>query len=377
MTPLRVLHVMSCRGWSSDAYWAARVAVELERAGHEVTLCCRAGTEGRVIARARELGAGRIETLGLRSGLRVREALADVMRLREWLPGFDLVHVHRGTEHWLAALANRLVERPRPLVRTRHIVHAVRPHALNRWLYRRATDLVVTVTEAIRLQYVASGLLPGERVAALPGGVDAERFHPALDGGAVRAELGVPGGRLLVGVVAGLRPMKGHEVVLEAARLLAKDGVSPRFVFVGGGRLEERIRERVRRAGLDGEVTLAGFVPDLPRAIAALDVALYPPLESDGMGRVVFEYLAVGRPLVASRVGVVPEVLVDGRDALLVPAGEPEALAAAIGRLARDPSLRTALGLSGRRLVMERYSGARLAARLAERYRALVAPGAS
>ena len=87
--------------------------------------------------------------------------------------------MHRGKEHWLAAAANRLSATPRPLVRTRHIVQPVRPHALNRWLYGDATTSRVTVSEAIRRQYVAAELVAPERVVALPGGVDAERFHPS------------------------------------------------------------------------------------------------------------------------------------------------------------------------------------------------------
>ena len=372
MSRLRVLHLMSCRGWSSDAYWAARVAVELERAGHDVTLCCRAGTEARVIERAREMGVGRIVTLGLKSGFRPRDDLADVRRLREWLPHFDVLHVHRGKEHWIAALANRLSKTPRPLFRTRHIVHAVRPHAANRWLYGTATNFVVTVTEAIRRQYVASGLLPPERVVTLPGGVDAEQFHPALDGSSLRGDLGIPRDRLLVGLVSGLRVMKGHEVAVHAAALLAQDGIRPHFLFIGKGRREERIRELIGAEGLEDRVTLLGFVPDVSRAMAALDIALYVPLESDGMSRVVFECLVLGRPLVASRVGVVPEILVDGRDALLVPAGDPELLRAAIRRLVADPVLRTSLGLAARRLVMVHYSGARVAARLVNLYTAVL-----
>jgi glycosyltransferase involved in cell wall biosynthesis len=244
----------------------------------------------------------------------------------------------------------------------------VRPHAANRWLYRTATDLVVTVTEAIRCQYVASGLLPADRVVTLPGGVDADRFRPGLDGGALRAQLGIPHDALLVGVVSGLRVMKGHAVVLEAASLLAEEGIRPRFLFVGTGRQEKRIRDAIREAGLDARVTLVGFLPDLPAAMSALDIALYVPLESDGMGRVVFECLALGLPLVASRVGVVPEILTDGRDALLVPAGEPALLAGAVRRLGADAELRTSLGLAGRRLVGERFSGARVASRLADLY---------
>ena len=372
MSRLRILHLMSCRGWSSDAYWAARAAVELERAGHDVTLCCRAGTEARVIERAREMGIGRIVTLGFRSGFKPRDDLADVRRLREWLPHFDVLHVHRGKDHWVAALANRLSKTPRPLFRTRHIVHAVRSHAANRWLYGTATNLVVTVTEAIRRQYVASGLLPPERVVTLPGGVDAEEFHPGLDGGPMRADLGIQSGRLLVGLVSGLRVMKGHEVAIQAASLLAQDGIRPHFLFIGDGRREERVRELIRSESLEDQVTLVGFVPDLPRAMAALDIALYVPLESDGMSRVVFECLALGRPLIASRVGVVPEILLDGRDALLVPAGDPELLAGAIKRLVADPGLRTSLGLAARRLVLVHYSGARVAARLANLYTAVL-----
>jgi len=369
---MKVLHLMSCRGWSSDAYWAARIARELERRAHEVTLGCRAGTEARVIERAWAEGVERITTYGFRGGVKPGADLADIRQLRGALAGADVVHVHRGKEHWLAAVANRLARTPRPLVRTRHIVQAVRPHAGNRWLYRRATALVVTVSDAIRRQYVASGLLPAARVVTLPGGADAERYRPRPADPDVRRRLGGVADAPLVGLVSGLRVMKGHRVVIEAAARLAAQGLRPRFAFVGEGGQEAAIREWIRGASLDGAVTIAGFVEDLPEAMAALDIALYVPLESDGMSRVVFEYLAAGRPLIASRTGVVPEVLADGEHAMLVPAGDPPALAEALARLLQDAPLRSRLGEAGRRLVTERYSGARIAEALEGHYARLV-----
>jgi len=368
---LRVLHVMSCRGWSSDAYWAARAVSELEGAGHEAILCVRAGAEGRVGRPAWELGVKRIDTLRLRSGVTPGADLLDLARLRRWLPEVDIVHVHRGKEHWLAALANRLSRSPRPLVRTRHIVQAVRPHPANRWLYGRATDVVVTVTEAIRRQYVAARLIPPERVVTLQGGVDLERFHLGVNGAPFRARLSVPAEVPLVGMVGGLRVMKGHRVVVLAAQRLARQGIRPRFLFVGQGPAEPAIREAIELKGLTGQFTLSGFVADLPEAIAAMDVTLYVPLESDGMSRVIFECLAAGRPLVASRVGVVPEVVADGREALLVPAGDPAGLAHALSRLVGSAELGRAIGRSGADLVANRYSGARVAARLSEIYHSL------
>src|SRR5262249_40164645 len=105
---VRVLPLVSCRGWSSDAYWAAAISVQPGRAGHDVTLVCKQGSEERVIRRARAAGARRIETLRFASGLKPATDGRDVRQLMSWLDGADVVHVHRGKEHWLAAVANRL-----------------------------------------------------------------------------------------------------------------------------------------------------------------------------------------------------------------------------------------------------------------------------
>ena len=368
---MRVLQLVSCRGWSSDAYWAAGISAALERAGHDVTLVCKRGSERRVIERAREAGAGRIETLGFAGGVKPTD-VSDLRRLVGWLGATDVVHVHRGKEHWLAALANRLSRTPRPLVRTRHIVQPVRPHALNRWLYREATSLVVTVTEAIRRQYIAAELLPPERVVALPGGVDLLRFHPLLDGAAARRALGVAPDVPLIGLVSGLRVMKGHQVAIDAAGRLAGAGRRFQMLFVGRGALESRIRHAVAAAGLASRIAVVGFVPDLPAAMAALDLALYPAIESDGMSRVLFEYLATGTPVVASRVGVVPEVLEHGKTALLVPAGDAGALAEAIDRLLDDAALGAKLGAAGSELARSRLSGTHVAGELARLYAGLI-----
>src|SRR5207244_8200080 len=127
--------------------------------GHAGPVAWRAGTEAKVSDRARAEGVQRVTTLALAGGVQLVSDGQDVRRLRDMLTTADVVHVHRGKEHWLAAVANRLAPTPRPLVRTRHIAQAVRPHAANRWLYRQATALVVTVADAIRRQYLAAGIV--------------------------------------------------------------------------------------------------------------------------------------------------------------------------------------------------------------------------
>ena len=367
---MKVAHLVSCRGWSSDAYWAAQMCRETARAGHEATLICPAGSEARVMARARAEGVPRIETMTLRTGLRPRGDARDLRALGQRLKSVDIVHVHRSKEHWLAALANSLTGASRPIVRTRHIVQAIRPHALNRWLYGRATDLVVTVTEAIRRQCVGAGLAPADRVVTLAGAADGERFHPGTAMG-VRRELGVGDGVPLVGLLSGFRVMKGHTIVIDAAERLAHAGHVFHMVFVGRGPFEAQIRERVSRLGLSERVSFAGFVEDAAQLVAALDIALYPPLESDGMSRALFEYMASGRAVIASRVGAAAEVLEDGVTALLVPGGDAPELTRALERLLADAPLRESLGRRAAALAHERYTGARVAEQLLERYREL------
>lgn len=365
---MRILHLVSCRGWSSDAYWAARVCTELQRRGHAVTLACREGTERLVIDRARAEGVERIQTLTLRSGFRPRADVADTRRLAALLRDADVVHAHRGKEHWLAVAAARLSGRPVPIVRTRHIVQAVRPHPGNRWLYGRATALVVAVTESIRRQCLAAGLLAADRIVTVRGGADAERYRPRPADPEMRRRLGADAAAPLIGLVGGLRTMKGHDVVLDAAARLGAAGLHPRFVFVGRGPMEARLRSAIARAGLADRVSLAGFAPDLPAVMAALDVGLYVPLESEGMSRVVFEYLAAGVPLVAARVGAAAEVLTDGVDAVVVPAGDAPALARALARVCADAALRERVAGAARRLVVERFSGARVAETIEAHY---------
>jgi len=187
LTPLRVLHLMSCRGWSSDAYWTGRAVAELREMGHRVTLVTQEGSEERVGKRLRQEGLEGFETLDFGSGFNALKDARAIREIRKLTEGHDLIHVHRGKEHWLAAFANRGLARPRPLVRTRHIIHPVKSHLLNRWLYRRTTDMVVAVTERIRQRYLGSGLVPPEKIVTLYGGVDTRSFSPEVRGDAVRA----------------------------------------------------------------------------------------------------------------------------------------------------------------------------------------------
>lgn len=254
--------------------------------------------------------------------------------------GFDVVHVHAPLPGSVARLAARTMPPDlRPLlVSTEHNrweTHRRPTRLLNR-LTSRWDDMAVAVTDEVRASM--RGPVAG-RATTLRHGIDvagAARWRSERD--AVRAELGLGDG-LVVGTVANFREQKDYPNLLRAARLLADRGVPVRFVAVGQGPDEEAIRALRSELGLDDVVVLAGFRPDAVRVMAACD-AFVLASKWEGLPVAIMESLALGLPIVATRVGGMAEQLHDGDDALLVPPSNPAALAAAIERIVTDDDLR-------------------------------------
>ncbi|MBB4407213.1 glycosyltransferase family 4 protein [Agrobacterium radiobacter] len=172
----------------------------------------------------------------------------------------------------------------------------------------------------------------------------------------LRAELGF-GPQPLVGLFGRLSEWKGQHVFLEA--IAAMEGVQA--VIVGGALFgqeayEARIREQASSLGLDGRVRFLGFRSDVPDLMAAMDAVAHTSIVAEPFGRVVVEAMMCGRPVVATRGGGVTEIIRDGETGLLVPPGEPSALAAALGRVLSDPALAERLAQKGREDVSQRFS---------------------
>jgi phosphatidyl-myo-inositol dimannoside synthase len=275
--------------------------------------------------------------------------------------GYDVVHAHWVVPNaWIAAL----VAGPRgvPLVVTLHgsdVAMAERYKLLGRLAasaFERA-DAVTATSEQLVARAVALGADP-DRSAAVYIGVDSEKFSPRPPDPEVRAELGAVAGSLLVVAVGRLAEVKGFEYLIAAAEHL--EGVS--VAIIGDGELRATL-ERMAR-GVRAVTLVGGMAHErVPDALAAADVVVVPSVV-DRAGRVdattstALEALASARPLVATSVGGIPEVVEDGVTGLLVPPKDPIALADAITRLQSDPSLRNSLAERGRKFALERLSWA-------------------
>jgi glycosyltransferase involved in cell wall biosynthesis len=218
----------------------------------------------------------------------------------------------------------------------------------------------VVVSDVLRDGLMARGLEPG-RVLVQPNGVDPERYRPDVDGRPVRRRHGLEG-RTVVGFVGTFGMWHGAPVLARAARRVLRDRPEARFLFVGDGR--DRAECESILAGYGERVVFTGLVPQDqgPAHLAAMDILAAPHVDNPdgtrffGSPTKLFEYMAMGRAIVASRLEQIGEVLADGRTAVMVPPGDEEALAAAIVELFDDPARRAALGVAARRRALERHT---------------------
>ncbi|MBM3985672.1 MAG: N-acetyl-alpha-D-glucosaminyl L-malate synthase BshA [Planctomycetes bacterium] len=285
--------------------------------------------------------------------LALASSLREVMQRRE----LDVVHAHYAVPHALCAwMAREML----PGCRTRIVttLHGTDATILGRDPgYRdvirfglQRSDAVVCVSRWLE-QQTHEVYDFGGAVAVIPNFVDQRRFRPRVDE-RMRRELG--GGRApLLLHTSNYRPLKrAADTVDVLARLPQRDAL---LVLVGDGPDLPLLRERAERAGVAGRLRLLGEVPDAETATAACDVALLPS-SSESFGLAALEAMACGLPVVASRVGGLPEVVVHGETGFLEPVGDTAAMAADVQRLLDDPDLRRAQGAAALRRTSAAFS---------------------
>lgn len=348
--PCEVLFTESSPRVGGQELQLLQQAVALQAAGHGVALACR--PDSAIAARAAELGLALLP-LPLRNALDLRSLVGLRRFLARQRP--RALVCHSGHDANLAVLAaHSLRQRPR-LLRSRTYL-AGRP---SRWTHARLVDAVMVPSAFLRDQLLAEPGMDAARVSVVHPGIDFERLDvdalaPLPD--ELACWLAERRGPLVV-QVGMLRGEKGHAVALEAlARLRGQvDGL--RYVAAGGGAMHDELSSRAVRLGLSAHVRFLELHPVAPllrRADLVLMPSLYEPL---GMAQI--EALALGRPVLASRTGGIPETVDDGRTGRLLPPGDVAAWAQGIAAALADPATEQRLAAAGRADVRQRFSMAR------------------
>ena len=346
---------------------------ELSRRGHDVALAVRHG----YALEERASGAG-LNVIPLRMPGRFRPLaeLGDARILVRYCRAHrvEILHPHRGKDHWLAVIARILGRLDAALVRTRHVVTNARNHLPNRWLARRTAALVCVSGEVAR-NMALSDLYPADKVHVVPAGVDLSRFRPSTNGELVRRSLGIDPAAPVAVMVARFNVIKGHEYVIEAAEELARELPSAAILLVGEGSHREHMEGLVRLKGLGGTVRFLGWRDDVADILDASDVGLLSSVGSEGSSRAVMEYMASGLPVIGTRTGAIPELILDGETGVLVDTRDPGALAGAMLRVLGDREAARRMGERGRSVMVAGFSIGGWVDRMEEFYRRFAAPG--
>jgi glycosyltransferase involved in cell wall biosynthesis len=291
-----------------------------------------------------------------------------------------LVHSHLFVGSMFASPLARLAGVP-AVIETFHLPEAWRTTKRLRrsfWIDRqvaRCVDRYIAVSAAAARHLALGKQIPAAKIHTIRNGRDLARFHPssAEERRAIRARLGLEGWPLAV-VIGRLEAQKGHAFMLEAAAILARSFPRLKVIFAGSGSLKNELASRCAALGLDGTVSFLGYRRDPEALLAGADVAVLPSLY-EGLPLAAIEALAAGCPLVATNIEGTREVVEDGRSGLLVAAGDAQALARAVERVARSPILARRLALDGRRRAEQRFALGSQVERTAALYREALAEG--
>lgn len=223
----------------------------------------------------------------------------------------------------------------------------------------RGSDSIICASEAVKKRLVEFGVDEKKCKVIYNSILEQGQDHAAK--GDFRKELGVPDGVPLVGMIGQITRWKGQSVFIESMPFIAKDFPSARFVLVGDvmndfdREYKAEIESAVARKGLGDRVIMAGFRKDIPSVVSGLDIVIHASIKPDALPTVILEAMFMGKPVVATDVGGVPEIVDDGVSGFVVPPNDPKGLADAVCRLLGDETLRSKMGRDGKRAFLDKF----------------------
>ncbi len=318
-----------------------------------------------------------VETIGLQASTvywpRLVTELARILKKEQ----IDLVHCHSVFGTLCSIPASFLSESP-AIVETNHGREFWREGKRLKgsfWLDRQSSrfvDKYIAVSHATAQFLSATKGIPSNKIVVIHNGRDLTSLAPPsfADRVSARAELSLESAHAML-LLGRLSIEKGHALLLEALNILRSRQPRLMAMFAGVGPLEDPLKALSNRLGLAARVRFLGYRSDLSRLLAASDLVVLPSI-SEGLPLAAVEALASARPLIATRVGGIPEIVIDGQTGLLVPPNDPAALAQAIDRVLGNPNLGTYLGMNGRRFVEQHFDVRLQTARTVTLYRELL-----
>jgi glycosyltransferase involved in cell wall biosynthesis len=377
---MKLLHLFSNYKLTGPAEPAVRLASHLMRRGHEVLFAHQPSPrplDGMVDQCARSHGLTTCTDLHLYKHFKPLAVLHDRAALAKLIDEqrFDIIHCNLINDHLTAALAVRRAKHKPWIVRTNHDARPMHRDLRSRFLVPKYTDALIELSEHARTEDIRRFGLRPEAVHRIDTAVDLERFTQDRELPDLRAQWGLTADHFVVGIIARIQKRRQYPTLLRAAALVREQLPNFRLAIIGRGTHMNKVAvQPAQRLGLDSVVFFPGYLrgEDYVAGLRALDAKVFMVPGTDGSCRAAREAMASGRAVIATRRGMLPELISDGEDGLLVDE-RPEALAEAILELGRDRERCRTMGDAARRTALRRFAPEAQAEAVEAVYRQLLA----
>ena len=348
---MNILYVESSRSWGGQEYRTCLEINWLNAHGHQAWLICN--PDSQVYSKATELGT-RLVTMPLRS------RIDPFCSWRLWKfcrkNRIDLLKTYSSKDHWICL---PLFLRGIPLSRARCITDLIGSRS-RAFVFKHGCSQIVADASVIKRQLVEKHGIDPAKIEVIGSAVDLEKFKPPRDRTKFRREIGVADDAPLIGNVGMIRPDKGQLELVKSAPMVFEKRPDARFVIIGQGtgilKRGINVRNAIDRAGLADKIIMAGYRWDTPNVYAACDMIVIASLRTEASPIVLREAFASGRPVIATKVGDIPEIVRHRENGLLIEPGNTQALASAILEFISDPELAAHCAENGFHYAVENFS---------------------
>ncbi len=318
----------------------------------------------------KEAGSYNIPLLSLKVG-KWKFNPAVIWKLAQFLKTHkvDILHTHRSSDHWIGVLAVRLfgLSGQCKIIRTRHNFTRIKNNRINNKLYMEWTDRIIAVAEVIKRQLVDENNISENKIITIHSSIDMGKFKGEFDGKKIRNEFGISTDTVVLGMIGRLREHKDYPNMLTTLKIIIEKFKNIKLLIVGDGILESQLKSMVQRMELSSYVIFAGKREDIPQILSGIDIfALSSSVE--GSPAVIKEALIMGKPVVSTNVGGIPEIIQNGITGVLVPPHNPEALANDIFDVINNRNKFLEMARKGKQVIIDEFSETRLAELTAEVY---------
>ena len=342
---MRIIVTFYSPWWNAPAYYAISLAEKLVDTGHDILFIGQRGTPSFAEAEKKVRNCLHVPFQRLRPDIILKAIKALRNAISEFSP--DVINCHSSQDFALTYAALRGIMKPRiPVVRTRCDHRPVRNNAINRFLYGTWASHIIFPSNAAFRRATERIRIDKKKISVIHSGIDAKRFLRDMPDGIIRKNYNLDQNVIIAGIIARLSPVKGHDYFLRMAESVCRKLENSFFVISGEDAqisLDD-LKRRAQELGIEHRCAFLGKVPD-PRAIINdLDAGIIASQDSEVICRVAAEYMIMGKPVLATDVNVLPEMIENGKTGYVLPAAEPLLMAERVSELIVGDEMRREMG---------------------------------